>query len=377
MRVLVIGSGAGWSTKDVEEGVVEGLQANGVEVGRYLFDQEIVASGAFLTRWYRRAKQLKLAMQPPTTADIFLHAAQGSLTRALLHDVDWVLLVSAMFMPRPFLEILQRAGLPVAILMTESPYDTEKELRWSAHADLVWTNERSSVEAFRAVQPRSFYLPHALRAGVHRVEADDDESVPTHDVVFVGSCFQERIDLLEAIDWTGIDFGLYGNWHRLSRKSPLRKFVREGVIDNAWAAALYRKARVGLNLYRESMGWDKKAPRIDYAESLNPRAYELAACGCFHLSQHRPEVTETFGGLVPAFKTAQECEALIRQWLPDVEGRAAIASQLPSTVTAHTWMHRGAQMAADLQATLPVALTRVARQVVAKQAAIARKMVAA
>jgi spore maturation protein CgeB len=309
-------------------------------------------------------------MEKPTTADVFLHASQGSLTRALLHDVDWMLLVSAMFMPRPFLEIIQRTGLPIAALFTESPYDTEKELRWAAHVDLAWTNERSVVEAFRVVQPRSYYLPHALRPAVHRTAMDDDADVPAHDVVFVGSCFQERIELLEAIDWTGIDFGLYGNWHRLSRRSELRQYVREGVIDNARTAALYRRAKVGLNLYRESMGWDRQAPRIEYAESLNPRAYELAACGCFHLSQARPEVGELFGDLVPTFKTAEECEALIRRWLDDPMGRAKIQCGLPAAVAGQTWAARGADMAAHLHEALPGALDRAALRIAEKQEAL-------
>jgi spore maturation protein CgeB len=366
MKVLVIGAGAGWSTKDVEVGVLEGLRAAGVECAPYLLDQRIMASGEFLKRCYKRVKKETPDVEAPTAADILLHAVQDSLTRSLLHDVDWVLLVSAMFVPRPFLEILQRAGLPVAVLLTESPYDQDKELKWAAHADLVWTNERSSVEAFRAVQPRSFYLPHAMRPDVHRPNAEIAD-VPAHDVVFVGSGFTERIELLSAIDWTGIDFGLYGNWHTLPARSKLRQYVRTGVVDNETTAALYRRAKVGLNLYRESIGWGKKAKRIDHAESLNPRAYELAACGCFHISQARDEMRDVFGDLVPTFHTAHEASSLIRAWLADDAGRAAVAAHLPAAVAAHTWSARGAQMAAHLREALPFALARVAARVAAKQ----------
>jgi spore maturation protein CgeB len=370
MKVLVIGAGASWSTRDVEIGVVEGLRANGVEVGHYMLDSRIMASGEYLKRCWRRAKKVQATVEEPTAADILLHAVQDSLTRALLHQADWVLLVSAMFVPRPFLEILQRAGLPVAVVLTESPYDQEKELRWAAHADLVWTNERSSVEAFRGVQPLSFYLPHAMRPDVHRPDMPIAEDVPAHDVVFVGSAFSERVELLSAIDWTGIDVALYGNWARLPARSKLRHFVREGVIDNEKTAALYRRARIGLNLYRESMGWANDAPRIAHAESLNPRAYELAACGCFHLSHARAEVSEVCGDLVPTFKTAFECETLIRRWLADDAGRADVSRQLPATVAAHTWTARGKQMVGDLRAALPSALERAARSIASKQEAV-------
>lgn len=365
MRVLCIGGGAGWSTKDVERGAIHGLRSAGVEVAEYALDTRIVSSKRFLDLQWHRAKRVNADVEKPTVADALLHAAQDALTKALLHQPEWVLLVSAMFVPRPFLAILQRAGLPVAVLMTESPYDTDdaRELKWAEHADLVWTNERTSVSDFRQLQPRSFYLRHAWLPGVHDVEHEAFSDVPSHDVVFVGSCFQERVELLEAIDWTGIDVALYGNWKRLSRRSVLRQFVREGVVDNAKAAALYRKAKVGLNLYRESRGWGKDAPRVFTGESLSPRAYELAATGCFHVSHSRPEVSETFGDLVPTFKTASECEALIRYWLHDDKGRAEIGAQLPATVAMHTWEMRGRQMARELAEALPSAMARVANDV--------------
>ena len=148
---------------------------------------------------------------------------------------------------------------------------------------------------------------------------------------------------------TGIDFGLYGFW-RLGKKSPLRKFVRQGAVDNRTTTVLHRRARVALNLFRSSCGFAPKAPRIEGAESLGPRSYELAAAGVFTLSEYRPEVPETFGSLVPTFRNASELETLLRRWVPDDSGRQALAAQLPATVSGHSWNHRARQVLADLQA---------------------------
>jgi len=100
------------------------------------------------------------------------------------------------------------------------------------------------------------------------------------------------------------------------------------------------------------MGWGKLAPSITHAESLNPRAYELAACGAFHLSTYRQEVAETFGDLVPTFETPADAEALIHKWLADPEGRARAASQLPACVAAASWRHRATAVIGDLQTLL-------------------------
>lgn len=354
MKALVLGAGAGWSTKDVENGVVDGLRAAGVVVGRYAFEHRLATSADYLHYVHRRAKKVDPAAPTPTAADVQLHALVDVLPRALAHAVDWVVIVSGMFVPDAFLAVLQAAGVPVALVCTESPYQLAEETRWARQADLVWTHERSVLAAFAAVT-RARYLPHAWRPGVH--DAAPTVDVPAHDVVFVGTGFPERIAFLEAIDWTGIDLGLYGAWP-VRRRSRLKPYVRASITDNATAAALYRRAKVGLNLYRETADW-AGTTRITHAESLNPRAYELAAAGCFHLSTPRAEVWERFGALVPTCGTPAEASALLRMWLADAEGRAACAAALPARVADATWLARGRQMAADLAEALPAARARV------------------
>jgi hypothetical protein len=184
-------------------------------------------------------------------------------------------IVSGMFFPLEAIKRLREAGLPVFVLFTETPYDTEAELLWAAECDGVWTNERASLPAFRSVNPRSGYLPHGWHPERHRASARaHDASVPAHDVVFVGSGFPERIAWLNAIDWSGIDLGLYGSWRDFGLKPQVEACIRGPMIGNEYASALYRRARLGVNLYR-SRGM-RQSPLTIVPESLSPRAYELA-----------------------------------------------------------------------------------------------------
>jgi spore maturation protein CgeB len=187
---------------------------------------------------------------------------------------------------------------------------------------------------------------------VHRTDTPIDDSVPAHDVVFVGTGFRERYRFFNAIDWTGINLGLYGTWDPRLLTAKLRPYLHNGPIANDRAVLLYRRARVGLNLYRTSQGWGPNAPSIVRAESVNPRAYELAACGTFFLSDYRSESAEVFGDLVPMFRSPIEAAALIRKWLADDAGRARIASALPARVAEASWMHRTKTVLGDLQQLL-------------------------
>jgi len=358
MKILTVHPGASWSTADVYAGLTYGLRAQGVEVIEYALDGRIAASKGWLFKQWRIAKKRNPSMVQPTDADVFYHAGIGALERALRHKVDAVLVVSGMYLHPDVIVLMRQAGLLVTVLCTESPYDIERELKFASMCHAVWTNERTSVEHFRSVCPNVAYLPHAWHPERHRpgLQSDDGE-VPAHDVVFVGSAFRERVDFLNAIDWTGIDFALYGNWDGLGSRNRLRQFVRAYETDNRTVAAIYRRAKIVLNLYRTSKGWGRYAPQLPsgMAESLSPRAYELAACGVFHLSEPRAEVREVFGDLVPTFTSPVEAAALIRLWLADDQGRARVAASLPAVVAESSWVHRAGQVKTDLASLISAA----------------------
>lgn len=339
MKILLVHPGASWSTADVETGLRDGLEEHGVEIVRYRLDGRIERAASWLKAAWRKAQRHDATLIRPTPADICYLASTDALAVALRHQVDLVLIVSAMFFHPDVVILLQRAGLRVAALFTESPYDLANEVRLAALVDRCWTNERATVGAF----PNGSYLPHAWHPRHHRPGLQPgDMDQPAHDVVFVGSAFPERVAWLEAVDWTGIDLGLYGHWEGLARRSPLRPFVKAGTVPNPVAAALYRRAAIGLNLYRQADG----------AQSLNPRAYELAACGVFHLSDARAEVRERFRDLVPIVDTPDEAGRVIRYWLANPILRADVAAQLPACVASSTWTARAATVLADCRALL-------------------------
>ncbi len=353
IKVLVIGAGASWSISDVEEGLIYGLKMHGVEVIHYALANRITHAQRFLFGAWRTKRKRDPNAERPTQADVFYQAGMGALERALRHQVDAVIAVSGMFLHPDVLILMRRAGLTVTVLFTESPYDVEHELKMAQHVHGCWTNERTSVPMFEAVCPNVRYLPHAWHPEKHRPGPQPgDADIPSHDVVFVGSAFRERIEWFRSIDWTGIDLGLYGQWDVLGSRDRLRQHLKGGPQQNAITAALYRRAKIGLNLYRISKGFGRNAPQISHAESLSPRAYELAACGAFHLSESRAEVREVFGDLVPTFRSATEAAALIRAWLADESGRTRVAAQLPATVAVSSWVARAAQVKSDVQALI-------------------------
>lgn len=349
MKLFCIHPGATFSTADVHNGIVRGLEKQGHEVLRYNLDGRIYQSGAWLQWCYRQAKKGGVQTDKPNPGDVLYHACGDAILKALHHECEWVIIFSAMYFPKYIIKAMKRAGLKVGIVLTESPYDDALQAEIISIADIAWTHERTSVDFLKLGNPNTKYLPHAFDAEIHDVFAKIYFEVPSHDVVFVGTGFQERIDLLSATDWNGIDFGLYGSWTLLGARSKLRRQLKGTEIENKATAALYRAAKIGLNIYRTSKGFGRYTEKVERAESISLRAYELAACGLFYLTDYRKEAEEVFGGLVPVYRNASELRELINMYLEDEDERNRIASLLPKAVEGHTWDARAAQVVEDIQ----------------------------
>jgi spore maturation protein CgeB len=350
MRILLVHPGATWSTADVYDGLLYGLRKHGAAVDQYRLDTAIEMQHRALNTFWRWKRKRVPELPKPNRADVIYQAGVGALESALRHRADVVLIVSAMFFHPDVVAMMKQAGLRVVVLFTESPYDHEQEARIASMVDGCWTNERAAVPLLRHVNPRTGYLAHGWHPDKHFVSARSISDVPSHDVVFVGTGFPERIEWFNAINWDGIDLGLYGTWQGLGLKKSLARCIRQGNVDNAYAASLYRRAKIGLNLYRTRGA--KRLPLPCVPESLSPRAYELAACGSFSISDYRAEVAEVFGDLVPTFRTPTEAAALIRLWLADDAGRVRVSTRLPACVAEASWETRAKTVLGDLHRLL-------------------------
>ena len=341
-RLLLVGAGAAYSTKDVETGYYHALREL---LGDDLFVYDLGARLSLAQKWLNmlwRARG-KDPDQRPSWPDAIYRGSVEALEMALRFSVDWVFVISGMFLHPDVLGLMRRAGLRTAVLFTESPYEDEQQARMATLVDMCWTTERTSVTRLTGAR----YIRHAYDPERHRPDLALDLSLPAHDVVFVGSGFPERIELLKYVDWSHIDLGLYGEWGLLNSRSKLRQFVRSGPVSNETAVGLYRRARIGLNLHRSSETYARRAPRVAFAESLNPRAYELAACGLFQIADYRAELAETFGDAVPTFGPGQLGDTICA-YLQDSPARRYAARRAHQAVLPHTFAARAAQVLADL-----------------------------
>jgi len=367
MRLLVVEPGSTYSTTDVCSGLASGLTGLGHEVIMYDSRRHIY----FESMWLRQLMESAdmgdecppRGITPDEYRDLPHHLAQAysdynyALKFNAFRDVyvtarellvDAVVIISGHLMPDAILSMLSvrddtphgRGTTPTYVVFTESPYEDERQLRQSRLVDGAFVNDANSVEKI----DRGSYLPMGYNPDRHY----QDGTERTRDVVFVGVGYRERIELLEGVDWSGISLELYGDWRLVSDDSPIRRFIREGVIDNSVATQLYREARVGLNLYRTCTDhWNDNGHHVT-GWSLNPRAYELAACGTPQVSQWRGEWPSVFGDAdvsLLTFSSSSGLERGIRAILGSKEYADKVASRQHAAVAGHSYRDRAAALA--------------------------------
>ncbi len=333
MQIYVIHPGASFSTADVYTGVVYGLEANGAGVYEGRIDT--------ILSWYDTAigagRKQGVWAEAITDNSFFnrQRLASAHITQHIL-DVrpDVVLCVSGHNYHVRDVEIVKRAGIPIACLLTEAPYFLDLERVLAGIYDLVFTNERSCVAQLRQHNKRAYYLPHAYHPFHH---TPSGKKVEPSDVCFIGSWFAERMALFGAVDWSGIAVAWKG--HDLSERP-------DGIIPNTEAAAHYRSAAISLNIHRTTTSVGS-GEHITRAESLNPRAYEIPACGGLQLMDDgREEARDVFGEALLTYRAgdAADLERQIRRILADPERYAPLREAQHQAVQPHSWTKRAAQL---------------------------------
>jgi spore maturation protein CgeB len=328
MRILFVHSAAAFSTYDVARGHLAALQRLGHEV-------QVYHTGS---RFDYHASALR-SVNPALADDVTLVsklASDGIAVEAMYFEPDLVLIASGRCLHANALYLLRKMRVPTAVLFTESPYEDVEQAEWAATYP---TMQCLCNDTFSARQRGWPAISHAFDPEIHRPVAADPDDVC--DVLIVGTGWTERVRLLEAVDWTGITLRIRGLWPQITADSPLAPCYVEGCVDNDKLPRLYASARICLNFHRAH----------PQAESLNPRAFELAACGAFQLSDPRPELFRVFASAVPTFTDAASLQAQVRYFLAHDAERRALAARQAEAVQGHTFDARAAELLAHVTMT--------------------------
>lgn len=327
MKILFVWSAAEFATYDVARGYRDALARAGHDISDYRLYNRLKYHAAGLSQ-----------MHPPMHRDTELVvrlASEAMVVEALRERADLVVGICGMGLHPDGVELLTRAGFPVAMIFTEAPYDDAHHVAFAKYVGHPFSNEVTTAR-----EQGWGYLGAAYDPDRHRpVEATGARDAC--DVLILGTGWPERIALLEKVDWTGINLRILGWWSGIKRGSPLARYYKVGAVENADAVRRYASAKVCINQHRFHAT----------AESLNPRAIELGACGALQVSDYRRELPKVYGNTVEVYESPEDLSSLLRHLLAlsEPERRARAKEQRAKLLSGrHTFDDRVATMLAAI-----------------------------
>ncbi|NWF72675.1 MAG: glycosyltransferase [Nitrospirae bacterium] len=241
----------------------------------------------------------------------------------------------------PMLEHLKRKRFLTAMWFVENYRHLTYWQQLAAGYDFWFVIQRDPcIAALKQAGAKEVrYLPMAADPSVHRplelTRAEREEY--GSDVSFVGAGYANRRGIFPRLLKQEWNFKLWGNeWGGATDLTSVLQ--RNGArIDTETCRKVFNASAVNLNLHSwAGTGFD---PDGDF---VNPRTFELAACGAFQLTDRRSLMPDLFTtNEVATLSSPDELPGEITRWLREPEQRLTMAEKARQRVLAdHTYVHR-------------------------------------
>ncbi|MWC28650.1 CgeB family protein [Paenibacillus sp. MMS18-CY102] len=289
-----------------------------------------------------------------TVKELHVVPAERMAEQAMLIRPDLVFVLNGLhvFPDNHFEQIdtIRAAGIRTVIWFADDPYVTEDTVKVAPHYNTVLTHELSTIPLYQSLGCSDVhYMPLAVHPALFKPFSV--AHAYRSDVCFIGQAFWNRVELFDALAEQLVGLKVFiagGLWERLASYDRLKRFIRQGWLPVEESIQYYNGARIVINMHRTTeAGLDNKNTYQYPGRSINPRTYEIAACGTLQLTDIRDDLIQHYqpGIELDTFQSAQELGEKIRFYLANEELRSAIAVKgLARTLREHTYMSRMEQV---------------------------------
>ncbi len=267
---------------------------------------------------------------------------------AIQHRPDLVIVLNGLFnVDTGQIDRIRQAGIPTCVWIADDPYFSDQTGEIARHYDYVFTHERSCIPLYQNAGLRHvFYLPFGVSPSLFTPKAA--EVACRTDILFIGMAFPNRIAFFDQIARHLADKRVLiagGGWQTMASYALLRDRIRLEGIHPEQTGTYYNGAKIVINLHRSEVesGNSRNFPGL----SVNPRTFEINACGTLQLVDNRSELAAHYqpGIEIETFSSPEELVGKIDYYLRNDSSRRDIAVKgLKRTLNNHTYMHRLTEM---------------------------------
>ncbi|MCL6456621.1 MAG: glycosyltransferase [Gorillibacterium sp.] len=260
---------------------------------------------------------------------------------------DLVLVMEGMDFSQQNADLLRSRGIKTAIWFMDDPYYTDVTRLFAPHYDYVFTIELNCVEFYKSLGcVNTFYLPLGVDTKLFRYS----HVSPNYrsDICFIGSAYWNRVHLFDSIAAelhqrntriTGLWWDRLENFNLLAPKIRLNEW-----LPPEETAQYYSGAAAVINLHRahDDETYNQNSLNIP-AFSVNPRMFEISACGVLQLTDERADLSRFYepGSEIIVYSSPADLAEKLNYYLAHPEERIEIGMRaLKRTLRDHTFVNR-------------------------------------
>lgn len=249
---------------------------------------------------------------------------QAVLAKVETFQPDLVLAMAQAPLSIQALKRLRRDGVPTAMWFVEDHKLFPYWQTYAPHYDFFAVIQREPFfsELSRVGAANVLYLPMAAHPKVHKqLELSTaDQRKFGSDVSFMGAGYPNRRIALR--EFVGMDFKLWGTeWEGDTALAP---YVQMGGarVSSEDCVKIFNATKVNINLHSSIQAEDL----VTGGDFINPRTFEVAACGAFQVVDKRQLMDECFApGELATFTSMSEFRDMVRHFLAHPDERADYA----------------------------------------------------
>jgi len=219
-----------------------------------------------------------------------------------------------------------------------------------------WKDICNSFDYFFMIQKGEFET--LLETTCHKiwgwfpVAADTQSHLPTHlsltdtqfygsDISFMGAAYPNRVRFFSHFPKNNLK--LWGTGWSDSELSGYNVPLADQRITPQQSNIIYQATKININLHSSNDGYLDTAIFDEYGDFVNPRTFEIAACGGFQLVDDRPAIRELFDvdTDIVIFSSVEEALDKAKFYLKNETKRQQIAKNAQQKVYQyHTYKNR-------------------------------------
>ena len=307
---------------------------------------ESVDCEKFAEGFFSIKKVTKNRVNEEALASQFAHfMGQFIAAKAADFNPDLILALAQAPLTPESISTLKKLNIPIAFWFVED-FRTLKYWRDVApFYDYFFTLQRGEFidELLSIGAKNSYYLPQGCLPSVHKEInlSRDDIDQYSADISFMGAGYYNRVQSFPRL--LNHDFKIWGTEWALESLVGSRVQNKNKRVDSFDIVKIYNAGKINLNLH-SSTSHEGVNPVGDF---VNPRTFEIAACGGFQLVDERSELADLMapGIEVATFDSIDDLGKKVNYYLKyEDEARSIAARGKTKVLKEHTIQHRMHEM---------------------------------